>query len=137
MYLLFHFLCRLCLSHCYLACLCLFARFVFCFPTATCTGAEGTRTRHKCAADDCPSCAGRERCRAVPDPAMLQRTCGSNLFPVPIFESGDDVWRLLEALAAATNRRFHAKLGASEVLGLQVVESADNAESNIIFMAAH
>lgn len=39
-------------------------------------------------------------------------------------------------LSAATNRRFHAKLGASEVLGLQVVESTDNANSNII-MAVH
>lgn len=71
------------------------------------------------------------------DLVELVRDCEGNVFPVRSFENHHGAWQLLGALAEVTNRRFYAKLEASEVLGLQVDESTDCGGSNNLFMALH
>ena len=71
------------------------------------------------------------------DLAGLVRTCEGIVFPTRTYENSGAAWQLLDALAKATDRRFHARLEASDVLGLEVDESIDCGDSNNIFMVLH
>lgn len=65
------------------------------------------------------------------------RSCGGNLFQTRTYENDYGAWEFLRVLEEVMQKRFHDRLEAAEVMGLECDESTDTSDSSNALMFLH